>query len=83
MCLVGISNEATDEDSKWLSSKLLNFRLFDSDDGKRWAKGVKGIEGEVLLVSQFTLYATIKGNKPDYHKASECLSPACQTPCLH
>eukprot|EP00759_Apiculatamorpha_spiralis_P025156 PhF_6_TR28236/c0_g1_i1/m.41765/K07560/dtd, DTD1; D-tyrosyl-tRNA(Tyr) deacylase len=68
--LVGIAETDTPKDLEWMANKLLNVRLFPSTDGKTgWALGVQGINGGVLLVSQFTLCHTLKGNKPDFHKA--------------
>lgn len=43
--------------------------MFDDENGKRWAKSVKEIGGEILCVSQVTLYHTFKGNKLDFHHA--------------
>lgn len=49
-------------------SKTLNMRLWEKD-GKHWNGSVMDIKGEVLAVSQFTLYAIMKGNRPDFHSA--------------
>lgn len=51
--------------------KILNLRLFDSEDGKRWSESVTTKNYEILSVSQFTLYSHLKGNKPDFHNAME------------
>eukprot|EP00040_Diaphanoeca_grandis_P040016 m.260953 g.260953 ORF g.260953 m.260953 type:complete len:214 (+) comp40921_c0_seq1:204-845(+) len=67
--LVGVTASDTSEDAEYITRKLLGLRLWDDTKGKRWAANVAKIEGEILLVSQFTLYATLKGNKPDYHLA--------------
>merc|ERR1712198_569477 len=67
--LVGIHRDDTPEQRKTLVRKVLNLRVFDDDSGKRWNKSVKDLGLEVLCVSQFTLYCTMKGNKPDYHLA--------------
>jgi len=71
--LVGISGEDTPADADIICKKLLNMRLFDEptndDSGKRWCKSVKDLDYEILLVSQFTLYAKLNGNKPDFHYA--------------
>lgn len=46
--------------------------MFDNDDtGKRWSNSVTNKQFEILCVSQFTLYCTLKGNKPDFHKSME------------
>jgi hypothetical protein len=48
----------------------LTLRVFSDENGAMWKKNVKDVEGEVLCVSQFTLFAnTSKGNKPDFHRA--------------
>ena len=70
LMLVGIEDGDTNEDIAWLSSKIVNLRVFDDDNGVM-NLSVKEVEGEVLIVSQFTLHAsTKKGNRPSYIKAS-------------
>ena len=70
LMLVGIEDGDTNEDIAWLSSKIVNLRVFDDDNGVM-NLSVKEVEGEVLIVSQFTLYAsTKKGNRPSYIKAA-------------
>lgn len=51
----------------YMVDKILGIRLWDDDKGKQWAKSVVDIDGEILFVSQFTLYGYLKGNKPDFH----------------
>ncbi len=71
LVFVGIENADTNEDIIWLSNKIINLRIFD-DKNKVPNLSVKEIDGEVLLVSQFTLQAnTKKGNRPSYIKASK------------
>ncbi|CAE6472497.1 unnamed protein product [Rhizoctonia solani] len=72
MCLIGIGDDDTEKDSDYIVNKILNLKVFDDPaSGAMWKKSVKDIEGEILCVSQFTLMAkTIKGAKPDFHKAS-------------
>jgi D-aminoacyl-tRNA deacylase len=71
LVLVGIEDADTNEDIIWLSNKVINLRIFD-DENKVPNLSVKDIDGEVLLVSQFTLQAnTKKGNRPSYIKASK------------
>lgn len=71
LILLGIINEDTQEDINWLSRKIVNLRIFED------AKGVMNnslldIDGEAIVVSQFTLYAnTKKGNRPSYIKAAK------------
>jgi len=71
LVLVGIEDADTDEDLQWLSKKIVNLRIFD-DENKVPNISVKDIDGDILLVSQFTLHAnTKKGNRPSYIKASK------------
>ena len=70
LVLVGIEDGDTNEDIAWLSSKMVNLRVFDDDNGVM-NLSVKEVEGEVLMVSQFTLHAsTKKGNRPSYIMAA-------------
>ena len=69
--LIGIEDADTHEDIEWLSNKIVNLRIFD-DENKVPNISVKDIDGDILLVSQFTLHAsTKKGNRPSYIKASK------------
>ena len=71
LVLVGIEDADNDEDIEWLSNKIVNLRIFD-DENKVPNISVKDIDGDILLVSQFTLHAsTKKGNRPSYIKASK------------
>jgi D-aminoacyl-tRNA deacylase len=71
LVLVGIEDADTQDDIEWLSSKIVNLRIFD-DENQVPNISVKDIGGDVLLVSQFTLHAaTKKGNRPSYIKASK------------
>lgn len=71
LVLLGIEDADDDEDIKWLSAKILNLRIFNDDNGVM-NKSVIEVDGDVLLVSQFTLHAsTKKGNRPGYIKASK------------
>lgn len=71
LVLIGIEDEDDEADIKWLSNKIVNLRIFD-DENKVPNRSVKEIDGEILLVSQFTLHAsTKKGNRPSYLKASK------------
>ena len=70
LALVGIEDTDTNDDIAWLSAKIVNLRVFDDDNGVM-NLSVKEVEGEVLIVSQFTLHAsTKKGNRPSYIKAA-------------
>lgn len=71
LILIGIEEADTDEDVKWLSSKVVNLRIFDDENGVM-NLSVKDIDGEIIVVSQFTLHAsTKKGNRPSYIKAAK------------
>ena len=71
LVLVGIEDADKTEDIEWLSNKIVNLRIFD-DENKVPNISVKDIDGDILLVSQFTLHAaTKKGNRPSYIKASK------------
>ena len=71
LVFVGIEDADNSTDIEWLSNKIVNLRIFD-DDNKVPNISVKDIEGDILLVSQFTLQAaTKKGNRPSYIKASK------------
>ncbi len=70
MILLGIEEEDTFEDADYLIKKIPSLRIFDDADGIM-NLSVKDIEGEILLVSQFTLHAsTRKGNRPSYIRAA-------------
>ena len=70
MILLGIEEEDTLEDADYLIKKIPSLRIFDDEDGVM-NLSVKDIQGEVLLVSQFTLHAiTRKGNRPSYIRAA-------------
>ena len=71
LVLLGIEDADTIEDITWLSNKITGLRLFDDAEGVM-NLSVKDIEGDILLISQFTLLAsTKKGNRPSYIKASK------------
>lgn len=71
LVLVGIEDADTDEDIEWLSSKIVNLRIFNDEAGVMNIS-IKEIDGDIIAVSQFTLHAsTKKGNRPSYIKASK------------
>jgi D-tyrosyl-tRNA(Tyr) deacylase len=71
LVLVGIEDTDQQEDIQWLSSKIANLRIF-ADENDIMNLSVKEINGDVIVVSQFTLHAqTQKGNRPSYIKASK------------
>lgn len=70
LVLVGITQDDTEADVKWLAQKTVNLRIFDDENGVM-NRSVMDVAGEVLAVSQFTLYAsTKKGNRPSYIHAA-------------
>ncbi|XP_021971544.2 D-aminoacyl-tRNA deacylase isoform X2 [Helianthus annuus] len=70
LVLVGIHDLDSHSDADYICRKVLNMRLFPNDkSGKTWDQNVMQKNYEVLLVSQFTLYGILKGNKPDFHVA--------------
>ncbi len=71
LVLMGIEDADTTEDIIWLSNKIVNLRIFNDAEGVM-NLGVKEVNGDILLISQFTLHAsTKKGNRPSYIKASK------------
>lgn len=71
LILVGIEDADTFEDINWLTSKIAQLRIFN-DENHVMNKSVKDVDGDVIVVSQFTLHAsTKKGNRPSYIKASK------------
>ncbi|XBW35215.1 hypothetical protein QEN19_000778 [Hanseniaspora menglaensis] len=80
--LVGISTTDTEAEMQRFAKKVCGMRLFEQDENdifnNLWKKNIKDIDGEILSVSQFTLYAkTKKGTKPDFHRSqkSEIANP--------
>lgn len=66
MILLGVANGDTDEDARLLAQKICNLRIF-TDENDKMNLSVKNIDGEALVISQFTLMANYrKGNRPDY-----------------
>jgi D-tyrosyl-tRNA(Tyr) deacylase len=71
LVLVGIEDADTQEDTNWLIQKIANLRIF-GDENEVMNLSVRDIDGEIIVVSQFTLQAsTKKGNRPSYIKASK------------
>ena len=71
LILLGISLEDTSEDILWLSKKIANLRIFN-DENEVMNKSLLQIDGDAIVVSQFTLMAsTKKGNRPSYIKAAK------------
>ena len=71
MILVGIENEDSDEDILWLCQKIVQLRIFNDENGVM-NLSLLDVDGDILLISQFTLHAsTKKGNRPSYIKAAK------------
>ena len=71
LVLVGIEEADEKEDIEWLCKKIVNLRIFDDENGVM-NRSVLDINGEILVVSQFTLHAsTKKGNRPSYIRAAK------------
>ncbi|MBY0244753.1 MAG: D-tyrosyl-tRNA(Tyr) deacylase [Sphingobacteriaceae bacterium] len=71
LVLLGIENEDQTEDIDWLAQKIINMRIF-SDENGLMNKSLSDVKGEILLISQFTLFAeTKKGNRPSFTKAAK------------
>lgn len=71
LVLLGIASEDNDEDIEWLVKKIINLRIFGDEEGKM-NLSLNDVQGDILLISQFTLHAsTKKGNRPSYIKAAK------------
>jgi len=71
LILVGIEDSDSQNDIDWLTTKIVQLRIFDDENGVM-NLSVKDVNGEILIVSQFTLHAsTKKGNRPSYIRASK------------
>lgn len=71
LVLLGVEEEDSKEDLQWLGQKLVNLRIFSDEQGLM-NKSVQDIQGNILLISQFTLFAqTKKGNRPSFIRAGK------------
>lgn len=71
LVLVGVTHSDTKENADFLAKKLCNLRVFE-DDNEKMNLSIKDIDGELLIISQFTLYAdTKKGNRPSFIESAE------------
>ena len=69
LVLLGCENADNEEDTTWLAKKICNLRVFDDENGVM-NKSILDVGGEILVVSQFTLWASYKkGNRPSYLRA--------------
>jgi D-aminoacyl-tRNA deacylase len=70
LVLLGISHADTTEDVEWITGKIIRMRIFGDEEGKM-NRSLEDIHGEILLVSQFTLHASVKkGNRPSFIDAA-------------
>lgn len=70
LLLLGIEQDDTPEDIKWLVAKIIGMRIF-ADDAQKMNLTIQQVDGEILIVSQFTLHASVKkGNRPSFIKAA-------------
>ncbi len=80
LVLLGIAGDDSDDDGAWLASKIARLRIFPDESG-HMNRSVSEIEGGVLVVSQFTLFAsTRKGNRPSFNDAA---APSHAEPLYH
>lgn len=71
LLLVGLAPEDTDEQLDWMVYKIVNLRVFEDENGKL-NRALADVNGEILSISQFTLYADVKhGNRPGFSKAAK------------
>jgi D-tyrosyl-tRNA(Tyr) deacylase len=71
MILLGIEDNDTEEDLNWLAQKISNMRIF-SDENGLMNKALTDVQGNILLISQFTLFAsTKKGNRPGFTRSAK------------
>lgn len=71
LVLLGIEAADTREDIDWLVRKIVSLRIFEDDEGKMNAS-IEDVDGEILVVSQFTLHARVKkGTRPSFDKAAK------------
>jgi len=71
LILLGITHEDNEKDAKWLVNKISGLRIFSDENGKM-NKSIEDIEGEILLISQFTLYGDArKGRRPSFIEAAK------------
>ena len=71
LLLVSLAPEDTDEQLDWMVHKIVNLRVFEDENGKL-NRALADVNGEILSISQFTLYADVKhGNRPGFSKAAK------------
>lgn len=70
LVLLGVGEGDTEEEAKYLAEKIAHLRVFSDENGKM-NLSLKDVQGELLIVSQFTLYADLKGRRPSFTKAAK------------
>jgi D-aminoacyl-tRNA deacylase len=71
LILLGVCSSDTKAEAEYLSDKIVGLRIFSSDDAGKFAFSVQDVQGEILVVSQFTLYGDIrKGRRPSFTEAA-------------
>ncbi|KAJ5864840.1 uncharacterized protein N7529_006756 [Penicillium soppii] len=71
LVFAGVGKDDNEKEAETLVNKVLKAKFWPDENGVQWKKNVKEIEGEILCVSQFTLYGKMnKGNKPSFHEAA-------------
>lgn len=71
LILLGVEDDDTTADMQWLAQKFINLRIFSDEEGLM-NKSIQDVNGNILLISQFTLFAqTKKGNRPSYIRAAK------------
>lgn len=71
LLFAGIGPDDTEEDARWLASKIISMRIFE-DEKNKMNLSVRDIKGQILLISQFTLFAsTKKGNRPSFNGSAK------------
>ncbi|MBR4173426.1 MAG: D-tyrosyl-tRNA(Tyr) deacylase [Clostridia bacterium] len=71
LVFLGISDDDTEQDIKWLADKIIGLRIFE-DENEKMNFSVKDVEGELLIISQFTLFGNCKkGKRPDFTAAGK------------
>ncbi|KAJ5118833.1 kinesin light chain 1 [Penicillium atrosanguineum] len=71
LVFAGVGKEDTQKEADQVVNKVLKAKFWPDEDGGQWKKNVQDIEGEILCISQFTLYGKMKGNRPDFHDAAD------------
>ena len=91
LVLLGVGPEDTEEDARRLADRVCGVRVFEDENGKM-NQNLEQVKGELLVISQFTLYADLKSRRPGFSKAAkpdvalplyECFMSACRERGFH